>query len=124
MCTRARLSWLLVLLAAPLRVLAAAVFNGGGLDDGVNAAQSNLTGSGLVEETNLLIVIAKFIKFILPFAAAFALTVIVIAGFILILGLGSDTATERAKKIIFWALIGLFVILLAYPVTAFIISFA
>ena len=104
--------------------LRASVFNGAGLVGGLGAAQSNLAGSGIRMDTNLIIVIVSIINAFLPYAAIATLVAFITAGFFFILGFGSDGAVQRAKKIMIWSAVGLVVILFAFIITEFIITFA
>jgi len=104
--------------------LRASVFDGGGLLGGLGEAQNNLSGSGIRMDTDLILVIVSLINAILPYAAIATLIAFLTAGFLFILGFGSDTAIQRAKKIMIWSAVGLVVILFAFIITEFIIVIA
>jgi|TARA_Y100000031_G_C7948932_1_gene260607 hypothetical protein len=57
--------------------------------------------------------IRNIVQKVLLFVALAATVVIVIAGIILIVGMGSDESREKAKKIILYAIIGIIVIAIA-----------
>ena len=85
----------------------AQVFNGGGISDGVTQA-NGVTGISTDDPRQ---VIVNVLATILNFAALFATVMIIIAGFYLVLSLGNDANKEKAKKIIYYTIIGLVVIL-------------
>ena len=101
-----------------------AIFDGGGLNTGLERAQDELQSTGIRPDTNLIASIAALINYILPYVGIIAVVAFIVAGFMFILGFGSDTAIQRAKKIMIWSAVGLIVILLAFPVTRFIVQFA
>ena len=98
------------------------VFDGGGLEQGLINAQSGLQGSGIREENDIIPVIASVINFILTFVAIFAVVAFIVAGFMFILGFGSDSANQRAKKIMIWAAVGLVVIIFSFVLVEFIVD--
>lgn len=104
--------------------LRASIFDGTGLPGGLREAQANLSGSGIRMDTDLILVIVSLINAILPYAAIATLVAFLTAGFLFILGFGSDTAIQRAKKIMIWSAVGLVVILFAFILTEFIIDIA
>jgi hypothetical protein len=105
-------SLVLATLLSPCAVMVAhadAVFNGPGLQGGINQAatiQGPVQGSIRTVVTNLL---AK----VLNFLALAATVVVIIAGMYLIVGMGSDDSKNKAKTIILYTMIGLLVILFA-----------
>ncbi|HLD07921.1 MAG TPA: hypothetical protein VJB60_02555 [Candidatus Peribacterales bacterium] len=58
-------------------------------------------------------IIVDVIKFILSFLSLIAVIMIIIAGFYLILGAGTEASVTHAKKIILYTIIGLIVIFFA-----------
>jgi hypothetical protein len=102
--------------------LTASIFDGAGLIGGLGAAQSELSGTGIRTSSTLGGSIAAMINFLLTFAAIFAFVAFVIAGFIFILGFGSDQANQRAKKIMIWSAVGLLVIIFSFVLTQFIVN--
>lgn len=75
------------------------------------------TGSGDIDEvvTNILLTVISYM-------ALAAVVVIVIAGIYMVISLGDEQAKDRAKKIILYAIIGLFIILLASAIVRLIDS--
>ncbi len=112
------------LISTPGKKLTASVFDGGGLGAGLSAAEQELMGSGIRPDTDIVKVIVAIINATLPYVALLVLVAFVVAGFIFILGFGSDTANQRAKKIMIWSAVGLVVILFAFIITNFIIQIA
>ena len=105
-------------------ILRAQVFDGGGLLGGLGRAKSELGGSGIRLDSNILIVIVRVLNAALTFLAVAAVVAFTVSGFMFILGFGSDTAIQRAKKIMTWSAVGILVTLLSYILTAFIIGIA
>ena len=96
----------------------AQVFNGPGLAGGVAEA-------GVIEgpvHGSLRGVILSFLYKALGFLALAGVVMIVIAGFTFVLSGGSDTAKDRAKKMILFVVIGLIVILFARTVVGFFLN--
>jgi len=87
----------------------AQVFDGPGILGGLNAA-GGIAGlpNGDVRST-----IIRILRTVLSFLALAAVITIIIAGIILILSLGNEEQKDRAKRIIFYTLIGLVIILFA-----------
>ena len=88
----------------------AQVFNGGGLNEGINQAN---TIEGPVKGNNVRTVIVDLLKAVLNYLALFAVIMIVVAGFYLVLSGGNEETKEKAKKIILYVVIGLLVIIFA-----------
>jgi len=86
----------------------AQVYSGGGVKAGVTAASN--TG---VSNISLESLIGNIVDEALLFVSVLAVAVIIIAGFYLILGMGSDSSRETAKKIIIYVAVGLLVIILS-----------
>ena len=59
------------------------------------------------------------IRFVVTFVSLAALVAIITAGIFLMVGFGSDTSISRAKKIVIFTVIGLFVIFFARVIVAF-----
>lgn len=93
-------------------------YNGPGIVGGINQAQAvgGVTGRGLRE------VVLDLLLAVLLFMGLAAVVVIVIAGIYLVVSVGDESAKEKAKKIILYAVIGLIVIALAAAIVFFIIN--
>lgn len=104
-------------------ILLAQVFGGGGLFGGLSEAESALGGSGVRTDTDFITAIAAIINFALLFAAVFAVVAFLVSGFMFILGFGSDTSIQRAKKIMIWSAIGLVVIIFSFVLVRLIVDF-
>jgi len=87
----------------------ATVYTGGGIKTGVERAGD----TGVGGTTDLQGAIGNIVDEALKFVSLLAVTVIIIAGFYLILGLGNDSSRETAKKIIIYVTAGLLVIILS-----------
>ncbi|MBU0767277.1 hypothetical protein KKF55_05905 [Patescibacteria group bacterium] len=88
----------------------ASVYSGEGIQGGINQAGEDL---GVGNAISLKVAISNIVNEALTFVSLLAVTVIIIAGFYLILGMGSDTSKETAKKIIIYTIVGLLVIILS-----------
>lgn len=102
--------------------LTATVFNGEGLIVGLEKAGEEIQGTGIREETDIVVAISSVINYVLLFVAIIVFVMILIAGFMLIFSFGSDTAIQRARKILIWSVAGLALIILAYVIVAFVIQ--
>ncbi len=100
-------------------IILAQVYQGGGVGAGVGAAGGI---AGIATGTNPRQVIGNVVNTALNFAALLAVTVIVIAGFILILSLGNEARKDTAKKTILYTAIGILVILLAKILVYFVME--
>lgn len=97
----------------------AQVFDGPGILGGLNAASSiNGLPDGDVRST-----VTRILQQVLSFLALLAVIAIIIAGIYLIVGLGSEESKERAKKIIFYTLIGLIIVLFARVIVGIVTVF-
>ena len=96
----------------------AQVFNGPGLAGGV--AQAGMIQGPI--QAPLRTVILSFFYKALGFLALAGVVMIVIAGFTLVLSGGSETAKDRAKKMVLYVIIGLVVILFARTMVGFFLN--
>jgi uncharacterized membrane protein len=62
------------------------------------------------------------IKYFLQFLALLAFVVFIYGGFLMILSYGNDEQSEKGKKIIFSAIIGIVIIVISYALTATLLS--
>jgi len=102
--------------------ITASIFDGLGLTDGLQEAENEIVNTGIETETDIIVVIADIINFVLMFVAIIVLIAFIVAGFMFILGFGSDTSIQRAKKIMIWAIVGLLVIIFAFVLVQFIVD--
>jgi uncharacterized membrane protein YjgN (DUF898 family) len=98
----------------------AQTFQGAGLNGGI---QHGTGIQGIAQNSDIRGTAVKIIVAVLNFLAVIAVAVVVIAGFYLVLSLGEDDGKEKAKKTIFYTLIGLVVILLARVIVGFVTSY-
>ncbi|HLD07922.1 MAG TPA: hypothetical protein VJB60_02560 [Candidatus Peribacterales bacterium] len=103
--------------------LTASIFDGAGLLGGLFAAQAELP-AGVRTDTDVIFVIADIINFALMFVAIIAVIGFIVAGFMFILGFGSDASIQRAKKIMIWSVVGLLVIIFAFVIVQFVVNIA
>jgi|GEM_PF-1840324 hypothetical protein len=105
-----------------MKSILASVFEGGDLESGLTEAEQLATGG--IREDGLEDAIVSIINFALGFVAIIAVTAFIISGFIFMLGMGSDSSVQRAKKIMIWSAIGIFVIAFSFVITEFIVEIA
>ncbi len=110
-------SWASALALFPTKI-AAQVYNGGGLQDGVNS-----TGNFNLPNADLRTVVLNILETVLSFLALAAVVVVIIAGIYLIVGLGSDESRDKAKKIIQYTLIGLLIVLFSRVIVGLVTIF-
>lgn len=109
-----------LVLASILPFLAhAQVYSGGGLSQGISDA-SGLGGISNISSISEIII--KIILFILDIALLLAVAVVIIAGIYLITSNGDEGQRDKAKKIIYYAIIGIIVILLSRVIVVFVNS--
>ena len=115
-----------ILAAIALGILAAAVpdvvlaqfYNGPGIVGGISHAES----VGGVTGQNIRTVVLNLLLAVLLFMGLAAVVVIVIAGIYLVVSVGDESAKEKAKKIIMYAIFGLIIIALAAAIVSFVIN--
>jgi len=100
----------------PIQAIAQ-VYNGGGVNAGIQAA-SGL--GGITGETSIIDIILKIILFILDIALILAVAAIVIAGIYLITSNGEESQKDKAKNIIYYVIIGIIVILFSRVIVVFV----
>ncbi|MEK7563742.1 MAG: hypothetical protein AAB544_05125 [Patescibacteria group bacterium] len=88
----------------------------GGIDTGAGVAATNIPGISTALPD---VIINNIINTARNYVNIVALAVIIIAGFYLILGLGSDSSKETAKKIILYTAVGIAIINLAVTIVNF-----
>ncbi|MDD5751446.1 MAG: hypothetical protein PHS73_02915 [Candidatus Peribacteraceae bacterium] len=101
-------------------VLSAAVYSGGGVEEGISQA-GGISG---VESGEPREIIGNIVNKLLGYVALIAVVTIIIAGLYLILGFGSDTSKNTAKNIVLYTAIGLLIILLSKAIVQFFIDLA
>jgi hypothetical protein len=84
-----------------------------GATGGANIFGPVPTLNGTATGTDIRVVIRDILTTVLGFMALAAVVVIVIAGILMVVSLGDEQAKDRAKRIILYAVIGLFIILFA-----------
>lgn len=93
-----------------------------GTDGGLRTLFSNLTGTGVIQSDDIIVVILGWTKFLLALLGTLAFVAFVWAGFLYITAFaGGEENAETAKKTMIWAAIGIVVILISYAVVSTII---
>lgn len=100
----------------PVDAALAQVYSGGDAKSGIDDALSLIGFSGSGDIGSF---ITSLTQSLVSYAIPIAIFAIVVAGFYLLLGFGSDGAKETAKKIILYTLIGILVIYLANEIVMF-----
>ncbi len=94
-------------------------YSGGGISEGISDVAGGIGGISTSDpRTAVLNVLTQVISFM----ALAAVVVIVIAGIYLIFSNGEDTQKDKAKKIIFYVILGLIVIAIASLIVRFVIA--
>ncbi|MSR86852.1 hypothetical protein EXS70_01630 [Candidatus Peribacteria bacterium] len=106
------LLWLFLTLRGLLPRAMAQVFDGPGLEGGVDVA--TLIDGPL--HGTLRFVILEFFYKALGFLALAAVVMVVAAGFYMVVGQGAEDSKEKAKKIILYVVIGLIIVFVARSV--------
>lgn len=83
---------------------------------GAGYEDANLTDESFAE------VVGKVIRVLLSFLGVFFLLLMIYAGFIWMFSRGNSSEVEKSKKIMQNALIGLIVVLMAYGITALVMT--
>ncbi len=96
----------------------AQVFNGPGLEAGVNQA-SMIEGPlhGSVRE-----IVMEVVYSILGYLALIGVVMVIIAGLFLMFSMGEDAAKDRAKKIILYTILGIIVVFFARSLVGFFLN--
>lgn len=90
------------------------------LANGLNTVAANSGIPTATAMTGLRPFITTSLIHAISFLALLAVTTIVIAGIVLIAGVGTDASKERAKKIVLYTLIGLVLVYFAKMIVTFI----
>lgn len=77
----------------------------------IGRAGEAIKGTGIsAADLTAIAVIGNIVQWLVNLAGALAMFALVWGGIMYILSLGDDSRTQKAKKIIFWAIVGLLVI--------------
>lgn len=90
-------------------------YNGDGIEGGVELAEQ-ISG---ISDKSIREVVRDILITVLSFLGLLAVVMIVIAGIMMVVSGGDEQLIARAKKIIFWTIIGLLVILFATAIVVF-----
>jgi hypothetical protein len=88
----------------------------GSVQDGLDFIESSV---GIPTNTDPRTAVERAILYLVTFLALAAFVVIVIAGFILVVGLGSEASITRTKKIFIYTFLGLLVVFFASVIVSF-----
>jgi len=109
-------SWIVALLLRSPTLLHAQVFQGGGLQEGIQEAQ-NIQG---VSQMDLPTTITSVITSAIDVLGLLAVVSIIICGVMFILSLGNEDTVGKAKKGIIYSVVGLIIILFTKAIVTFI----
>ncbi|MFH1145695.1 MAG: hypothetical protein V1707_01895 [bacterium] len=84
---------------------------------------TDATDFGLVTDTDLKAAVINMIKAVLGLLGLVAVVIVMMGGFKWMTAQGDATKLGAAKKLIYAGLIGLVIILLAYSITQFVVTF-
>ncbi|MBT5237582.1 hypothetical protein HOL63_04450 [Candidatus Peregrinibacteria bacterium] len=99
-------------------VVIAQVYQGPGIVGGIDQAQAILG----ISNGDLRLTILALLRLVLSYMGLVAVIVIVIAGIMLVVSGGEESTKDKAKKIIFYTIIGLIIILFASAIVWLITS--
>ncbi len=83
---------------------------------GVDTIKDKLSGSGVTGTSDIGDLILKYVNFILPYLAIAAFVGFVYAGVLYVTAFGSDDQTQKAKKVMIYAVAGLILVILSYSI--------
>ncbi|MBI5765658.1 hypothetical protein HZA71_00315 [Candidatus Falkowbacteria bacterium] len=107
--------FLLILLSVPVLAKAAT--------DNTNILENlNKTGLGTGKGDDLKVIIGAIVKVFLGFMGIVMVILIIYSGFLWMTAAGDEKKVEKAKEILKNAVIGIIIILIAYSITAFVIT--
>jgi len=98
------------------------VFTGGGLEEGLDILRPLLDDTGIGNEGGLITAILFWVRILLILSGVLAFVAFVWAGFLLITHFASEENTDKAKKVVLYAAVGIIVILFSYVLTNFFIT--
>jgi|GEM_PF-4842403 len=117
-------------IAAPSRVLSAGSIVFGWLLSTSTAVAETFTGNGQGEDqasdiatggtSNLRETLQRLLSDVINYMGLTAVVVIVIAGVILVVGVGSEESRENAQKIVLYTVVGLIVIVFASAIVSYV----
>jgi hypothetical protein len=83
---------------------------------GIDTLKETLGKTGVTGTANVGDLLLKYVNFVLPYLALAAFLGFVYAGFLYVTAYGSDEQTQKAKKIMTYAVIGLVLVILSYSI--------
>jgi hypothetical protein len=89
-----------------------------GVDVGKNIVKNEIEDKGLSTESDIIPLVLKWVRFLLSFVFVIAVIVLIGAGVMFITSFGNDTQNQKARKMIFWTVIGILVIMLSYIIVS------
>jgi len=100
------------------------IFDGPGLEGGLDLLRPELEGTGIGNKGGLVTAILFWVKILLIIAGVLAFVAFIWAGFLFITTFANEENNEKAKKIMIYAAIGIIVILVSYTLTNLFITAA
>lgn len=105
-----------IVLAALIAVLLGA---GTSLLASVQGGFSEVKGAVNLPNPDFREAVVKVLRYVVSFLALAGVIAIVVAGIMMVVGGGSDTSVQRAKKIIIYTLVGILVVFFARVIVGF-----
>ncbi len=99
------------------QIALAAVYGGGGIQQGISAAAGI---GGISSDTSLVSIILNVIAYVLDIILLVAVVALIVAGIYLIVSNGDEGNKDKAKKIILYVIIGIIIILFARLIVSFV----
>lgn len=91
-----------------------------GLEQGIEALEGSL--NDIETDRSISDFIQDIVVFVLSFVSLIAVVYIIYAWFMIMLGNGDEEKLKKSKQTIFYVIIGIVVMWLAYPITRFVIG--
>lgn len=103
-------------------IIAATVFDGGGIDGGLAILKGLLPGTGVIDNGDIVTVTLGWVKFALTLIGLLAFIAFLWAGGLYVTSFINEKNNETAKKVMTWTAAGIIIILISYAVVSTLIS--
>ena len=86
---------------------------------GTELAEGSLSSTGIPTNDTVAELVIKLINFALPYLALGAFIAFIVAAFLYVTNFGDEEQTQKAKKIMIWALVGILIVIASYTIVQF-----